>query len=160
MEEVNSLDGTAASVRVCKTCMVQYYRLSKCTQCKKIILENINPLLHVVKWILINRRENIIKGKQKSKVQLAPALGGPGSHLVDLRWSQEDQERSLLCVLELVLVGELPGRNQLHKKGVPSAVGFPHCAGSGEGLFFKPQALPTQMCRGWSSNPGPSGYRR
>ena len=77
MEEVNSLDGTAASVRVCKTCMVQYHR--------KIILENINPLLHVVKWILINRRENIIKGKQKSKVQLAPALGGPGSHLVDLR---------------------------------------------------------------------------
>jgi len=35
------------------------------------------------------------------------------------------------------------------KKGVPSAVGFPHCAGSEEGLFFKPQALPTQMCRDW-----------
>ena len=27
-------------------------------------------------------------------------------------------------------------------------------------VVFKPQALPTQMCRGWGSNPGPSGYRR
>ena len=25
-------------------------------------------------------------------------------------------------------------------------------------VVFKPQALPTQMCRGWGSNPGPSGY--
>ena len=33
------------------------------------------------------------------------------------------------------------------KRGVPSAVGFPHCAGSGEGLFFKPQALPTQCAK-------------
>ena len=27
-------------------------------------------------------------------------------------------------------------------------------------VVFKPQALPTQMCRGWGSNPGPSSYRR
>ena len=27
-------------------------------------------------------------------------------------------------------------------------------------VVFKPQVLPTQMCRGWGSNPGPSGYRR
>ena len=27
----------------------------------------------------------------------------------------------------------------LKKKGVPSAVGFPHCAGSGEGLFLSPK---------------------
>ena len=27
-------------------------------------------------------------------------------------------------------------------------------------VVFKPQALPTQMYRGWGSNPGPSGYRR
>jgi len=25
---------------------------------------------------------------------------------------------------------------RIKKKGVPSAVGFPHCAGSGEGLFL------------------------
>ena len=25
-------------------------------------------------------------------------------------------------------------------------------------VVFKPHALPTQMCRGWGSNPGPSGY--
>ena len=43
------------------------------------------PSFACSQWILINRRENIIKGKQKSKVQLAPALGGPGCHLVDLR---------------------------------------------------------------------------
>ena len=46
--------------------------------------------------------------------------------------------------------------HDLKKKGIPSAVDFPHCAESEEG----PQALPTQMCRGWGSNPGPSGYRR
>jgi len=28
------------------------------------------------------------------------------------------------------------------KKGVPSAVGFPHCAGSGEGLFLSPKSYP------------------
>ena len=28
------------------------------------------------------------------------------------------------------------------KKGVPSAVGFPHCAGSGEGLFLSPKPYP------------------
>jgi len=28
------------------------------------------------------------------------------------------------------------------KKGVPSAVGFPHCAGSGEGLFLNPKPYP------------------
>ena len=27
-------------------------------------------------------------------------------------------------------------------KGVPSAVGFPHCAGSGEGLFLSPKPYP------------------
>jgi len=29
-----------------------------------------------------------------------------------------------------------------YKKGVPSAVGFPHCAGSGEGLFLSPKPYP------------------
>ena len=33
------------------------------------------------------------------------------------------------------------GGKQL-KKGVPSAVGFPHCAGSGEGLFLSPEPYP------------------
>ena len=28
------------------------------------------------------------------------------------------------------------------KMGVPSAVGFPHCAGSGEGLFLSPKPYP------------------
>ena len=28
------------------------------------------------------------------------------------------------------------------KKGVPSAVGFPHCARSGEGLFLSPKPYP------------------
>jgi len=28
------------------------------------------------------------------------------------------------------------------KKGVPSAVGFPHCAGSGEELFLSPMPYP------------------
>ena len=28
------------------------------------------------------------------------------------------------------------------KKDVPSAVGFPHCAGSGEGLFLNPKLYP------------------
>ena len=28
------------------------------------------------------------------------------------------------------------------KKGVPSAVGFPHCAGSGEGLSLSPKPYP------------------
>jgi len=31
---------------------------------------------------------------------------------------------------------------QEKKKGVPSAVGFPHCAGSGEGLFLSPKPYP------------------
>ena len=31
---------------------------------------------------------------------------------------------------------------ELTKKGVPSAVGFPHCAGSGEGLFLRPKPYP------------------
>ena len=30
----------------------------------------------------------------------------------------------------------------LKKKGVPSAVGFPHCAGSGEGLSLSPKPYP------------------
>ena len=30
----------------------------------------------------------------------------------------------------------------LYKKGVPSAVGFPHCAGSGEGLSLSPKPYP------------------
>jgi len=30
----------------------------------------------------------------------------------------------------------------IKKKGVPSAVGFPHCAGSGEGLFLSPKPYP------------------
>ena len=29
-----------------------------------------------------------------------------------------------------------------NKKSVPSAVGFPHCAGSGEGLFLSPKPYP------------------
>jgi len=29
-----------------------------------------------------------------------------------------------------------------YKKGVPSAVGFPHCAGSGEGLSLSPKPYP------------------
>jgi len=28
------------------------------------------------------------------------------------------------------------------KKGIPSAVGFQHCAGSGEGLFLSPKPYP------------------
>ena len=28
------------------------------------------------------------------------------------------------------------------KRGVPSAVGFPYCAGSGEGLFLSPKPYP------------------
>jgi len=30
----------------------------------------------------------------------------------------------------------------INKKGVPSAVGFPHCAGSGEGLFLSTKPYP------------------
>jgi len=30
----------------------------------------------------------------------------------------------------------------IKKKGVPSAVGFPHCAGSGEGLSLSPKPYP------------------
>ena len=30
----------------------------------------------------------------------------------------------------------------MEKKGVPSAVGFPHCAGSGEGLSLSPKPYP------------------
>ena len=30
----------------------------------------------------------------------------------------------------------------INKKGVPSAVGFPHCAGSGERLFLSPKPYP------------------
>ena len=32
--------------------------------------------------------------------------------------------------------------NYRKKKGVPSAVGFPHYAGSGEGLFLSPKPYP------------------
>jgi len=32
--------------------------------------------------------------------------------------------------------------NVTKKRGVPSAVGFPHCAGSGEGLFLSPKPYP------------------
>ena len=32
--------------------------------------------------------------------------------------------------------------NDSSAKGVPSAVGFPHCAGSGEGLFLSPKPYP------------------
>jgi len=31
---------------------------------------------------------------------------------------------------------------QIFKKGIPSAVGFPYCAGSGEGLFLSPKPYP------------------
>jgi len=34
------------------------------------------------------------------------------------------------------------GAPHLLKKGVPSAVGFPHCAGSGEGLFLSLKPYP------------------
>ena len=33
-------------------------------------------------------------------------------------------------------------RNWGKKKGVPSALGFPHCAGSGEGLSLSPKPYP------------------
>ena len=31
---------------------------------------------------------------------------------------------------------------EINKKGVSSAVGFPHCAGSGEGLSLSPKPYP------------------
>ena len=58
-----------------------------------------------------------------------------------VHWKQNRYNRELDSMHKYTII----------KRGVPSAVGFPHCAGSGEGLFFKPQALPTQMCRGWGS---------
>ena len=36
----------------------------------------------------------------------------------------------------------LTSRNEMTKKDVPSAVGFPHYAGSGEGLFLSPKPYP------------------
>jgi len=39
------------------------------------------------------------------------------------------------------------------KKGVPSAVGFPHCAGSGEGLFLSPKPYPHKCAEdSWRRN--------
>ena len=50
------------------------------------------------------------------------------------------------CLIEqspkttLRLKGDYGHHNK--KKGVPSVVGFPHCAGSGEGLFLSPKPYP------------------
>jgi len=46
------------------------------------------------------------------------------------------------------------------KKGRTQCRSLPALCGVWGRVVFKPQALPTQMCRGWGSNPGPSGYRR
>jgi len=54
--------------------------------------------------------------------------------------------------LDIVCIYEKKGRTQCHR--------LPALCGVWGRVVFKPQALPTQMCRGWGSNPGPSGYRR
>ena len=54
--------------------------------------------------------------------------------------------------LDIVCIYEKKGRTQCHR--------LPALCGVWRRVVFKPQALPTQMCRGWGSNPGPSGYRR
>ena len=46
------------------------------------------------------------------------------------------------------------------KKGRTQCRRLPALCGVWGRVVFKPQTLPTQMCRGWGSNPGPSGYRR
>ena len=46
------------------------------------------------------------------------------------------------------------------KKGRTQCRRLPALCGVWGRVVFKPQALPTQMCRGWGSNPGPSCYRR
>jgi len=46
------------------------------------------------------------------------------------------------------------------KKGRTQCRRLPALCGVWGRVVFKPQALPTQMCGGWGSNPGPSGYRR
>ncbi|KAG2632310.1 hypothetical protein PVAP13_2NG073600 [Panicum virgatum] len=46
------------------------------------------------------------------------------------------------------------------EKGRTQCRRLPAMCGVWGRVVFKPQALPTQMCRGWGSNPGPSGYRR
>ena len=51
-------------------------------------------------------------------------------------------------------------RSIISKKGRTQCRRLPALCGVGGRVVFKPQALPTQMCRGWGSNPGPSGYRR
>ena len=45
--------------------------------------------------------------------------------------------------LEIHMQPEWTGTHSFNKKkGVPSAVGFPHCAGSGEGLSLRPKPYP------------------
>ena len=48
--------------------------------------------------------------------------------------SMKSAQRKQVVALNIVL--------SIYKKGVPSAVGFPHCAGSGEGLFLSPKSYP------------------
>jgi len=48
----------------------------------------------------------------------------------------------------------------LTKKGRTQCRRLPALCGIWGRVVFKPQTLPTQMCRGWGSNPGPSSYRR
>jgi len=45
-------------------------------------------------------------------------------------------------LLMLIHNNKFQVRRTLRKKGVPSAVGFLHCAGSGEGLFLSPKPYP------------------
>ena len=45
-------------------------------------------------------------------------------------------------ILDFVCVWYWAKQHHNKKKGVPNAVGFPHCAGSGEGLFLSPKPYP------------------
>jgi len=47
-----------------------------------------------------------------------------------------------LIHLKSVQLQQKSSSTNWNKKGVPSAVGFPHCAGSGEGLFLSPKPYP------------------
>ena len=76
-----------------------------------------------------------------------------------------DDSRVRLLVLECLKTGapitcNIWGNTMHLPKGRTQCRRLPALCGVWGRVVFKPQALSTQMCRGWGSNPGPSGYRR
>ena len=68
-----------------------------------------------------------------------------------------DQSFHITRMLQLMIV---ISSTYVPNKGRTQCRRLPALCGVWGRVIFKPQVLPTQMCRGWGSNPGPSGYRR